>query len=102
MNPYDRSYSSTDNLFGEAPEDSLLRYIDHLDPRLPVLDIGAGQGRNTLPVARAGFTVDALDSSEVGLNALRQKAETAQLSVRLFLGGFDEHDAPRSHSYVGL
>lgn len=74
-----------------------MRYLDHLAPGRPVLDVGAGQGRNTLPVARAGISVVALDPSRVGLKALRRRAEAENLPVTPVLGGFEEHDAPPGH-----
>jgi SAM-dependent methyltransferase len=44
-----------------------------------VLDVGAGSGRVTLQLARAGYTVTALDRSDVLLAALRER--TAGLDV---------------------
>jgi SAM-dependent methyltransferase len=40
----------------------------------PVLDVGAGSGRVTLQLARAGHAITALDQSEVLLAALRERA----------------------------
>ena len=52
-------------------------------------------------MARAGLTVDALDPSSVGLEALRRTAQAEKLDVRLVLGGFEEHDEPPGH-YGGV
>jgi SAM-dependent methyltransferase len=40
----------------------------------PILDVGAGSGRVTLQLARAGHAVTALDRNEVLLGALRERA----------------------------
>ncbi len=45
-----------------------------------VLELGAGQGRDTLFFAQNGFKVHALDYSESGLSAIRKKAEDSGLS----------------------
>jgi SAM-dependent methyltransferase len=46
----------------------------------PVLDVGAGTGRVTLDLARAGHEVTALDRDEVLLGALQERAAAARLS----------------------
>jgi len=47
----------------------------------PVLDLGAGSGRVSLDLARAGHTVTALDLDPLLLAALRDRAATAGLRV---------------------
>lgn len=48
----------------------------------PVLELGAGTGRITLPMAAAGVPVWALDASPIMLDALRKKLEGATPDVR--------------------
>jgi SAM-dependent methyltransferase len=55
----------------------------------PILDVGAGAGRVTLELARAGHVVTALDSAPALLAALRDRAgglavETVQADARCF------------------
>ena len=53
-------------------------------PRLPVgraLDVACGAGRNALFLAQAGYRVDAIDISPVGLNMARNKATDQGLSI---------------------
>jgi SAM-dependent methyltransferase len=55
----------------------------------PILDVGAGTGRVTLELARAGHAVTALDSAPALLGALRDRAgglavETVQADARSF------------------
>ena len=47
----------------------------------PILDIGCGTGRVALDLARHGHSVTAVDTEEVFLTALRERAERAGLSV---------------------
>jgi len=46
------------------------------------LDVGCGDGRNAVYLARRGFTVDALDISDVAIDALAAAATERQLPVR--------------------
>ena len=48
----------------------------------PVLELGAGTGRVTIPIAEAGIHITALDSDAGMLDKLRQKADTLPAGVR--------------------
>jgi cyclopropane fatty-acyl-phospholipid synthase-like methyltransferase len=79
---YDSAYSTEAALFGDAPERILEAYSGRLPRERPVLDVGAGQGRNTLTLARGGVTVDAIDPSAVAVETVSTKARAEALSVR--------------------
>lgn len=49
----------------------------------PVLDVGAGTGRNALPLARCGHPVDAVEISGQFAALLRDDAAREQLSIRV-------------------
>jgi SAM-dependent methyltransferase len=48
-----------------------------------LLELGAGQGRDTLFFAAHGFNVNALDYADAGLTAIRAKAAAAGLGERI-------------------
>ncbi len=66
----------------------------------PVLELCAGSGRLTLPMARAGADLDALDLSPVMLAALRERAAAAGLRVGTHTGDMADFDVPRRHALV--
>ena len=78
---YDEAYRNTEHVFGREPEVILKAYHTSLDPARPVLDIGSGQGRHTLFLARRGFTVDAVDPSRAGIDSVAGRAAAEQLPV---------------------
>lgn len=64
-------------------------------PRLSVgraLDVACGAGRNALFLAAAGFRVDAVDISDVGLERARGAAARRGLGVRLIAGDLARPD----------
>jgi len=90
---YDEEYGRVPELFGSEPEPLLLRHADTLDPALPVLDIGAGQGRNAIELARRGLTVDAIDPSVVAVETLRGRAEAEGLPLKVHGRTFNDFSA---------
>lgn len=54
-----------------------------------VLELGAGQGRDTLFFGKAGFRVQALDYSEAGAEAIRRRAQAFGLSEHIAVATHD-------------
>jgi len=88
MDDFDREYRATRDVFGTEPESVLVRFADSLDPQRAVLDVGCGQGRNALFLARRGLAVDALDPSPVAVEQVTQAAEEENLPIRTIRGSF--------------
>ncbi len=80
--------SRTPPLFGAHPDAKVMDLARSLgDPsEVTVLDIGAGTGRNTLPLARAGFAADAVELAPALAAVLREEIGKAAVSVRVFEG----------------
>jgi 2-polyprenyl-3-methyl-5-hydroxy-6-metoxy-1,4-benzoquinol methylase len=71
--------------FGVHPDAKILECARSLGAPadVPVLDLGAGTGRNALPLARAGHPTDALELAPALANILRTEAEKEQLALRV-------------------
>jgi SAM-dependent methyltransferase len=69
--------------FGSSPAAKVMDVARSLGApeAVPCLDIGAGTGRNALPLARLGHRVDAVELSPVWLVQLRQAVEAERLPV---------------------
>ncbi len=78
----------TPPLFGAHPDAKVMdtAQAQGVPAENPVLDVGAGTGRNTLPLSRAGFPTDAVELAPALAAVLRQEAETAGLAIRVFEG----------------
>ena len=84
-----------DDYFGLKPTKLLVEWLDKLKAGL-VLDIGAGQGRNTLFLAKQGYDVYAIDPSEVGIKTIETKSKELKMPLQEFVhcavGGFEAYD----------
>jgi 2-polyprenyl-3-methyl-5-hydroxy-6-metoxy-1,4-benzoquinol methylase len=80
LNPTYDKYYQTKNLFGEAyPE--LLEFFSK-SSKGKVLDLGCGQGRDAIPLARLGFDVTAIDNSHVGIEQMNTIAQSENLKLK--------------------
>jgi len=98
---YDNTYSKTDNYFGNDASSMLEEYWHALNETHPVLDIGAGQGRNTLFLARRELIVDAIDPSIVAIETIANIASKENLPVSTCQCGFESF-VPLADYYSGV
>jgi 2-polyprenyl-3-methyl-5-hydroxy-6-metoxy-1,4-benzoquinol methylase len=80
MNPVYDKYYETENLFG-APYPELLDLYTKLPVKGKLLDIGCGQGRDAIPLARLGFEVTGIDNAAVGIAQLNKIAAQERLPL---------------------
>lgn len=79
---YDALYRDTPNALGEPTKD-IVNYIKGLGPTpLKVLDIGCGQGRDALFIARLGHSVLGVDWSPSGIRCMETDAQREGLDVK--------------------
>jgi tellurite methyltransferase len=70
-----------------------LRVIDRLPdvPRGRALDLGAGEGADSIRLARLGYDVTAVDISEVGAAKIARFARSERASVRVVLANISDY-----------
>lgn len=67
---WDQAYAQRSPLFGRNPTAIVMSALDMIHAPTRVLDLGAGDGRDTLPILRAGHRVDAIDYSAAAISAM--------------------------------
>ena len=87
---YDKTYKEIKNVFGSEPVEILKRYYEQIDRTRPVLDIGAGQGRNSFFLAKAGYTVDAIDLSRISIETINDISKKENYKINAYQQSFDE------------
>ena len=103
MNRFDSFYSGAKLAFGEKPSEYLTDLVNGSHITGTALDIGSGDGRNTLFLARAGFHVTAVDTSRVGLEKLDRIAGERNLTERIITRHADARELeypPRSFDLI--
>jgi tellurite methyltransferase len=91
-NPYDKRYDQQEYYWGICPSSICLEVLKKLPPDKPLklLDIGCGEGRNTVFFARNGYHVTAFDSSERGIEKTKKLVEKTSLRANLFTADIKE------------
>ncbi len=79
-----------------------LKYVK--DPGSPILELACGSGRLLIPIAKAGFRIDGVDSSSAMLKRLQQKLKDLdvkkQQKVRVFHADSLEFKPPYQYRMV--
>ncbi len=88
---WQETFSEMPEMFGAEPSDPARRAADLFEREglKTVLELGCGQGRDTLYFAKRGLRVHALDYSEQGIEALAGKARETGFSTRIVTGIHD-------------
>lgn len=90
MKGYNEYYKEP-NYFGN-PYPQLIAYFSSLSREKRVLDIGCGQGRDSLAIGRLGFSVVGIDASSVGIEQMNQAAKEEGLNVTGKVADFNSLD----------
>lgn len=83
QNPHwEKTYASIPEMFGDEPSEPVRKaaVIFKQEGKTNILELGGGQGRDTVYLAGNGFTVTSLDYAVEGVKAITQKAQKAGVS----------------------
>lgn len=81
-NTWDRSFTEKKDKYGKRMQPKLLRVAGAVENG-HVLDIGIGEGRNSLFFAQQGFKVLGLDISQIALNRVAEVVKEQNLDMEL-------------------
>ena len=99
-NAYD-TYYQTENLFGN-PYPELIDFFSEHSEKGRVLDLGCGQGRDAIAIARLGFEVVGIDSSKIGIEQMNQMAQKEGLALKGSVADIFEFDDFDGYDFVLL
>ena len=78
---WDQRYAATELLWSDTPNQFVKEYFERKQPGT-VADLGAGEGRNSIWLARQGWNVVAVDFSSVALERTAALAEKAGVAIK--------------------
>ena len=99
-NIYNKHYQ-TEHLFGE-PYPALVNFFSTMQKRGNLLDLGCGQGRDSIALAKLGYDVIGIDSAEVGINQLNRIARRDNLSLSGIVGDIYEFSNFKPYEFILL
>jgi SAM-dependent methyltransferase len=88
---WDQRYDTDDYAYGTSPNEFLEANFHHIPPG-KVLSLGEGEGRNAVFLAKQGYTVTAVDGSEVGLQKALKLAAENNVSIEIKCADLAEFD----------
>jgi SAM-dependent methyltransferase len=97
---YDSAYEKDEALFGSKESHLLKQCAEFIPDGARVLDLGVGQGRNALPLARQGYHVTGIDTSQVSVDTVNRLAAEENLPVKAHLQDFLNYEPDRSFDVV--
>ena len=81
---FDYFYSKQKSYFGDAPSDGLVAMLKEHDVNVgKALDIGAGEGRNSIYLASLGFDVTSIEPTKDGANKIIEKSNKLDLNINV-------------------
>ncbi|WP_020529270.1 methyltransferase domain-containing protein [Flexithrix dorotheae] len=90
MADYDKYYE-TEDLFG-APYPELIEFFEQYVPKGKLIDLGCGQGRNAISLARLGYKITGIDISKVGIDQMNSISEKEGLNITGLTGDIYSFD----------
>ncbi len=91
---WDQRYGDGDWVDGDAPSPIVEDALPYLSPPGLVLDVACGVGRNSLFLARYGYSVVSVDISWRGLHMLTKRARSERLDVHPVHANLEQFGLP--------
>ena len=88
---YNQMYGSRNSIYTTAPNSFLVEVVQELRPGR-ALDVGMGEGRNSILLAQRGWDVTGIDLAEVGIAKARRRALDLGLKINALTQDADKFD----------
>lgn len=87
MNASYNTHYKTEDYFGD-PYPELIDFLSGISPKGRLIDLGCGQGRDAIPLAKLGYKVTGIDNSSVGIEQMARLAQAEGLAIKGIVGDF--------------
>lgn len=90
---WDKKFSGEDYLYGKTPAKFLAENYNFIPLAAKVLDVGMGEGRNTVFLARKGYNVTGVDISAIAVRKARRLAGEHGIRINTVVSSMDDFKA---------
>lgn len=100
---WDERFKSEEFVLGTNPSPYLaknMEFIKSMTPGKKALDIACGEGRNSIFLAKQGFTVTGLDISEAGLQKAGKWMERERLEIDFRSANLEEYEFSDTYDLI--
>ena len=87
-------------MYGEKPNEFIKNNTHLFTPKADILCLAEGEGRNAIYLAKQGFAVTALDTSDIGLAKCALNAARSGLDVSLSCTDLEQWDASTTYDAI--
>ena len=91
---YEKEYQNSRNVCGEPFPEIVEFYENYDDECATVINLGCGQGRDALFIARKGHSVLGVDTAQTGIEQMLEEAESENLAVDGVIADITNYEAP--------
>lgn len=97
---YDKLYREERHVLGQPTQEFVTFFEQYEKQKTDVLDIGCGQGRDALFIARMGYRVVGVDISEAGIQQLQADAVKENLAITGIVADLRDYQAEGTFDVV--
>lgn len=95
---YDKYYQDP-HYFGESYPEMIAFFLD-FDKNTKILDLGCGQGRDAITLAKMGYDVTGIDHSKVGIDQMLEEANKLNLTLKGIIADIYKYNIPATIDMV--
>lgn len=92
-------YYKTENLCGE-PDAELIDFFKNYKTRGKLIDVGCGQGRDAIALAKLGYDVTGIDNSKIGIDQMMKISDNEKLNITGIIDDIYKFDAYHNFDIV--
>lgn len=93
---WDKKFSGEDYLYGKAPAKFLADNYGYIPLASKVLDVGMGEGRNTVFLARKGYNVTGVDISAIAVRKARRLAAEHGIRINAVVSSMEDYKVEKN------
>ena len=98
---WEKSYQDKSvSTFSKGPTVDLNEYVHIINENSNVLDVGCGEGRNSIFLASKNHIVEAFDISEAGINKAKLIAENMNLNINFMVKNLSEYKFIKKYNVI--